>query len=194
MNKNHLTISGVFCWEKLEKLRKNNLSLDSLSYYAYSKFKPRLANGEKNMNDFDPNYQSPNITFIVGQKAVIFNDQDEILFLRRSEKVGRAGGWDFPGGRLEHEQPVAGLKREIWEETQLTVQEIQPIGVVVREPREPDQNLLVIGYMANWQSGEVTLSWEHTAFQWLNHEQALGLDLPEHHQTFLKSAIKNRQL
>lgn len=68
------------------------------------------------MNKFNPNHIQEIINFRVGQKAVVFNFEGKILFLRRSNKCTRAGGWDFPGGGLENEQPTEGIKREAREE------------------------------------------------------------------------------
>jgi 8-oxo-dGTP diphosphatase len=144
------------------------------------------------LNPFDPNHHHSTAVFVVGQKVVIFNELDEVLFLRRSSKTDRAGGWDFPGGRLELEDtdPVEGIRREVWEETQLKVSDIRPVAVVTRAANESKQGLLVVGYKARLESGAVILSWEHDQFQWLSSNDALKVELPDHHRMFLEKALK----
>lgn len=129
--------------------------------------------------------------FVVGQKVVVFNPQSQILFLKRSAQTSRPGGWDFPGGRLEDEDPIAGIKREAREEAAIELKNIRPLTLVTHEGEDPTKRVLVVGYSAELESGEVKLSWEHTEFKWLNIEEAQAVDLPEGHRQFLKVALKN---
>ena len=57
------------------------------------------------------------------QKAVVLNDAGEVLMLRRSKTdTRRPMQWDLPGGlREENEELLAGVEREITEETGLSV-------------------------------------------------------------------------
>lgn len=139
--------------------------------------------------DFDPNYKQVSVNFRVGQKVVIFNHQNQILFLRRSDKTERAGGWDFPGGGLENEEPDEGIKRETREEASIEITSIRPVGFITHDREEPNFRTLIIGYVARWLSGEVQLSWEHDEYHWLSVEEALRIDLPQGHRKFLDLAI-----
>ena len=58
-------------------------------------------------------------------KAIIIDDNKRVLFLKRSGYVDKfAGEWDLPGGHVQvGEDMMAGLKREIKEETTLDVGE-----------------------------------------------------------------------
>jgi len=59
-------------------------------------------------------------------KALIKDTEGRVLLLREAD-----GSWELPGGGLEHgERPQDGLKREIAEETGLTVERIdeQPVA------------------------------------------------------------------
>lgn len=59
-------------------------------------------------------------TYRVSTKAIIENEQNEILFLQEKNGV-----WDLPGGGLDQgENPRDALKREIDEETGYTVDRI----------------------------------------------------------------------
>lgn len=142
------------------------------------------------MNTFDPNHTPSTTYFKVGQKVVVFNSQVEILFLRRSAKCSRAGGWDFPGGGLENEQPLAGIKRETKEEANIEITSVYPTSSITYENVDSDIQTLTIGYTARLESGEVQLSWEHDEFRWLSIEEALMLDLPKGHKLFLEKAIE----
>jgi 8-oxo-dGTP diphosphatase len=57
--------------------------------------------------------------------AVIVDDLTEptrLLTARRTEPPALAGGWEFPGGKVElGEDPIAALHRELAEELQVTV-------------------------------------------------------------------------
>jgi len=54
--------------------------------------------------------------YTVGVSAVLFNDRDEILYLRHRYRERR--GWELPGGLVKRgEKLEEALRREIWEET-----------------------------------------------------------------------------
>ena len=57
-------------------------------------------------------------------KLVIFDNKDRVLLLKRSDYHKKfAGEWDLPGGHLqEGENLIDGLKREVFEETRLKVE------------------------------------------------------------------------
>ena len=56
-------------------------------------------------------------------KMVLIDENDRVLFLKRSNYMDKfAGEWDLPGGHIiENESLTDGLKREVFEETQLKV-------------------------------------------------------------------------
>lgn len=58
----------------------------------------------------------------VSVKGIVIDDQNRILLARESDDA-----WDMLGGGLDHgEDPIACLKREIQEETGLTVSKVWP--------------------------------------------------------------------
>jgi 8-oxo-dGTP diphosphatase len=58
--------------------------------------------------------------------AVVIDAQGRVLIAQRPQKKHLAGGWEFPGGKLEPgEERLAGLSRELREE----------IGIAVAAPR-----------------------------------------------------------
>ena len=141
------------------------------------------------MKDYDPNYVDKKVYAMVGGKSVVFNAEGKVLILRRSDKNKiRPGGYDFPGGGLNRgENPIEGVKREIYEETGLEATDVKPIDVVSFINDEEDF-IVVVGYQATVSSTEVALSWEHDQYQWLSYEEALNLPLPDRHKQFLKKS------
>jgi 8-oxo-dGTP diphosphatase len=143
------------------------------------------------MRDFDPNYQEVPVLAKIGQKIVVFNDKKEILFLRRSEKCSRPGGWDFPGGGIDFgEDPIKGILREVEEETQLTISEVEPIHLESTINGHGDF-VIMVGYKATTSDNTPNLSWEHDAYKWVSEEEALKIELPEVHKKFLEKALRN---
>lgn len=139
---------------------------------------------------YDPNHRDQPIPFRVGQKVVILNQQNQVLVIRRSEKMSRPGGWDFPGGGLDREDPESGILREIKEETELSVTELQSV-VCLTQDLEKESPMLIIGYRARATSTVVQLSWEHDQFKWVDLPETKQLNLPEMHQQILAAAVKS---
>ncbi|MBD3265919.1 NUDIX domain-containing protein [bacterium] len=64
--------------------------------------------------------------FLPGVRAIIVNQEGEILLQKRSDM----DIWGLPGGVIElNETVLEALRREVWEETSLTVVEAEPMGV-----------------------------------------------------------------
>lgn len=141
------------------------------------------------MRDYDPNYIETPVFAKIAQKVVIFNDENKILFLRRSEKCSRPGGWDFPGGGIDFgENPINGIIREVEEEAELTVTDIEPVHLesVINGNGE---FVIMVGYIARTSYTTPNLSWEHDLYKWLSKEDALKIDLPVIHKKFLEMVL-----
>ena len=115
--------------------------------------------------------------FSIAVKAVILRD-GKVLVLHRSQAEMKASflnkkeRWDLPGGGLHYaERCEEGLAREILEETGLTVKILHPIGTfdVIRT----NVHLCIITYLCHYRDGEVVLSGEHDAFDWLGEEDVV---------------------
>ena len=117
-------------------------------------------------------------TFGVATKGMIIKDNKLLLIYKSKEE---AKEWssvaiandsnyevrrDLPGGRLEFgEDPKIALAREIKEEVGLKVEVLKPVDVwhLIKDQFQ----LVGINYLCIWQEGEVTLSDEHEAYEWL---------------------------
>ncbi len=131
----------------------------------------------------------------VSQKAILVDEQGNILAMRRSKTApSRPLHWDLPGGDIE----VGGelkkdIAREIREETQLEVDELQILDAIGAN-NDKQEYWITICYTAKPQSKNVVLSYEHDEFQWITPEEFLKLKIsPRTHQFIERfSAVKHK--
>lgn len=136
------------------------------------------------MKDFDPHFIPQKQFALVGQKSLVLNSMNELLFLKRSEKSGRGGGWDICGGGLDkYEDPIKGIEREIEEESGLKVKNILPIALT--SYNEDGEWVVMIGYQSEALTDKVELSWEHDEYVWKSIDEAKQMDLPEFFQELI---------
>ena len=105
-------------------------------------------------------------THRISVNAFLIND-DRFLLLKRTQTPLI---WSPPGGHLFlDEDPVGGLQREIFEETGLRAEILNPVITWFGEFKQT--NLLSIDYLAKTSSMDVNLSEEHDDFRWLSLQQ-----------------------
>lgn len=105
----------------------------------------------------------------IGEYGVITNRKGEFLILKLPiNKEFTKEMWMFPGGRLEkEEQPEAGLKREVLEETGLKIKIITPIHTARWGVENPAK--YSVFYLCNLiREQSVKISFEHTESKWVN--------------------------
>lgn len=115
---------------------------------------------EKAINNFGSKYA------ISGASAFIFNEECK-LFLTRSPKWNNL--WVVPGGKVEFGESLEEtLKREIKEETNLSIKDIKHLITIElnRAKEGPDLHMVVNEYLAVTNDGEVKLNDEHSEFDW----------------------------
>lgn len=114
-------------------------------------------------------------------KAIIFDRQDRVLILHRSEierKKKNSHGFDFPGGGLEvGELMLDALSREVFEETGLAVEIIAP--AYVYDELQAEKHLVIIKYACANPSGELILSDEHDQYEWVPLQQLANRCYPD---------------
>lgn len=112
--------------------------------------------------------------------ALIVNRTGELLLIRTHKWSHR---WGIPGGKIKRgETCEAALRREITEETALTLADIE--FIMVQDCVEPPEfqrsaHFLLLNYLARCadEPPQVVLNEEAQAFQWLPLAGALQLDL-----------------
>jgi ADP-ribose pyrophosphatase YjhB (NUDIX family) len=120
--------------------------------------------------------------FQVGVKALITNDKDEILVLDSGEwhLKHQTQHWDIPGGRVQEGHTVSDtLQREVEEETGIKeIIDVEFFTAVVSNFKDipvgdHKVGLMLMVYKVKVpQDSKVTLSHEHSGFEWVNREEA----------------------
>lgn len=130
-------------------------------------------------------YSNSNCFFIIPQKAEIKKGNRFLIIRRAPTAHTNPNCWDFPGGMLENgENPEAGLKREVKEETNLKVKVLGPAFVFTQKFK--DHHAAFVVCKCKLVSGKLKLSWEHTAAKWATKEEILRLKI----EPFLKGYLK----
>lgn len=88
------------------------------------------------------------------------------------------GHWEFPGGRIdvgeESLPPTDVLRREMREElgAGLAYEILRPIHAWVIPYLAPrlGEHAFAVGYLCGYRSGDIVLSSEHDAFQWVDRD------------------------
>ena len=93
--------------------------------------KPEAASDSLPANGF------PHIHVVAG---ALLDEQGRVLIAQRPPGKHLAGGWEFPGGKLDaHEAPLDGLRRELREE--LNIELMQAEWVASCEHDYPDRRV-----------------------------------------------------
>ena len=106
--------------------------------------------------------------YVVAVAAVIVKE-NKVLAMRRSlTKDAGPGLWETLSGRVMlGEEPLDTVKREIAEESGLEVR-LEPRPYIVYQASRLNKPMILILYKADYLSGEVQMSDEHDAYDWLN--------------------------
>lgn len=116
----------------------------------------------------------------VSLKAILRNDQGEVLILGGASPGTFAGYFDFPGGRIdtnEFSTLLADiLRREIKEELQIENVELSDLPVAIGRheieahltPDNKPIHVLYIFFEGRIRSGQIVISAEHSSVRWVN--------------------------
>ena len=109
--------------------------------------------------------------------GALFDSQGRILIAQRPPGKHMAGGWEFPGGKLElDEQPLAGLKRELQEELGVEVLEATPL--IAYEHGYSDRRVLLDLWLVSRYAGQPR-SVEGQPLQWVTIDELETVGLLE---------------
>ena len=110
--------------------------------------------------------------------AIIVNNQNQVLIARRKQQLRNGGKWEFPGGKLQHnESPEECLKREIKEEMGVDISVVRPFHLV-NYPSKQDLSILLIGYICKLEGGDFHLK-DHSEACWVNITNLSSFNLSE---------------
>jgi 8-oxo-dGTP diphosphatase len=106
--------------------------------------------------------------FRVATKSFIIDNGKLLIVKRNSDNIQRPNMWELPGGRLDPgEDPHKGAKREIMEETGIEIEILHPINIR-HFTRKDNQKITLIIFLCKALHNNITLSQEHTDFDWIH--------------------------
>ena len=127
-------------------------------------------------------------------RAVLFDAAQRCLVLRRSPaNRGFVGCWEWPGGKLEPgEDFTDGLRRELREETGLEAEFTGLAGA--SEFEMPAARVILVCLCARPTGGDLRLSPEHDAFDWVPLEELTHWNILEPMKPILKALLERKEL
>ncbi len=112
--------------------------------------------------------------FYIGIKALIANENGQILILRKIPKIKQKFEpyWDLPGGRIEGENPKETLAREVFEELgvkTLKILKIYDAAIANFRINGDKDGLFFVIYKCSLEKDTVLkLSEEHDQYKWID--------------------------
>ena len=113
--------------------------------------------------------QEINVMMGLSVKAMIFHE-GKLLLLQKNDAEG-LHHWEFPGGGLRFtEDFISGLRREVREETGLSIQLTAPAGIWSYQKKD-GQFLNGVIFTALADTEIVRISDEHLAYHWVTADE-----------------------
>ena len=122
----------------------------------------------------------PAVRFIVAVAFLIERDGRLLMIRRSADREHAPGQWECGSGRVEAgEEPIDAVRREAREETGL---EVEVVGVVdafhyYRGPAR--EEAICVAYHCRARGGEVRLSNEHDAAEWVPLDRVGGVPVSQ---------------
>ena len=139
----------------------------------------------------DPSSRNP----VLAVAAVIWNDQREVLLIRRT-KEPRKGQWSLPGGKVEFGESIEdAARREVLEETGLTVALLGVAGIAETildaSAGAADVHFVLIDYSARVVSGEAKAASDAADATWFTQEAIKDLPLWEETKRIIAQSARD---
>lgn len=107
-------------------------------------------------------------------KLLIIDADDKYLMMYRSDHPELGADPDLPGGTLEEgESLVEGMRREVREETGLTVDKHVVDKVYNGSEYSAHGTQYTLFTVKFKQRPEIVISWEHSAYEWIERDDFL---------------------
>lgn len=106
--------------------------------------------------------------------AAVFIKDNKVLLMRRGQGHSSAGGWEYPGGKIEPgETGEACIKRELSEELKIDAEIGSMLAETIRTVGEREIHLMA--YQVVSFTGEIQLT-DHDAMEWVPMDELLEHD------------------
>ena len=129
--------------------------------------------------------------FIIGPRATIYDTKtNKVLLLQRNDGNN---AWEIPGGKRENNEDIVdALKREVKEETGLTINEYKIVYVSpIFENHPVLKPFLNIGYLCLVDNSDVVISNEHIDYKWVSLDELINhLDKDIYNDLLINGMIK----
>lgn len=128
-------------------------------------------------------------------KVVLVHDGKMLILRRGMTDKRRPGQWDLPGGAVDEGEDInAAAARETQEEAGIMVDPLK-LNLVYIEKAMTDAGFTMWLFFAEKvASNAVTISHEHSEYQWVDPKHALGMIEYPLHKSLLKHLLDNRIL
>ncbi len=114
----------------------------------------------------------------VAVTVLVFRGEHLLTMQRAADAAAGPGVWEGVSGRVRpDEDPLDAARRELLEETSLEAA-VRPRPVDVYAASRRGEPMTVIVFAADHRRGEVVLSQEHDAFQWVALAELSALGVP----------------
>jgi len=132
---------------------------------------------------------------VLGVAAVIWNDQREVLLIRRT-KEPRKGQWSLPGGKVEFGESLENaVRREVQEETGLEIALLGLAGIAETmldaSVGAADLHFVLIDYSARVVSGEAVAASDAADATWFSLEAIEELPLWDETKRIVAQSARN---
>lgn len=130
--------------------------------------------------------------FKLTAKAVLFGPDGKVLILTRAASDKRGPGkFDLPGGHIDPgETPEETIRREVMEETGLTVTETAPLPTFAVFTGDDGSSIQKLRFIAFTENSDVrTDPAEHSAHEWLTPDEAIAKLSDEGYEADKREAI-----
>jgi len=125
----------------------------------------------------------------VGVKSIIVYDRKALLIQRSDYSGGGDGDWEIPGGGLQFgEDLLEGLRREVKEETGLTIRGSKLIYAMTALVN-PQRQVVGLTYLSYTDTDAVTLSHEHINYVWATRKQLMEMLNKNMLKNFMKHSV-----
>jgi 8-oxo-dGTP diphosphatase len=132
---------------------------------------------------------------VLGVAAVIWNDRQEVLLIRRT-KEPRKGQWSLPGGKVEFGESLEdAVRREVREETGLEIALLGLAGVAETfldaSVEAANVHFVLLDYSARVISGEAVAASDAADATWFSREQIAELPLWSEAQRIIAQSARD---